>query len=219
MASIRWLFCIRQLCKPGSSRGGGDRCYLVELSGQGTEEHSGTSLKMNIPFLTFACGPLLCVLFLSCSEPVTSQTLEKGKLMRGKESGEKAFLDSDHLEGGKKFLTSCKTSLQNKGQTRFLSFLGLIDYCALRARDKRHRGSVSVVLLRCGSGYTWQPWGSYFSSFVCGFSFSCRSWEGPSENRACGFGVCWLCVVGVTLGTRRTTTRAKGLFHFTGDKK
>lgn len=109
---------------------------------------------MNIPVLAFACGPLLCVLFLSCSEPVTSQTLERAKPMRGKESGEKTFLDSDHLEGGKGFLTSCHTSLQNKGQTRFLSFPGLIDYCALRARDKRCRGSVSVALLRCGSGHT-----------------------------------------------------------------
>lgn len=85
---------------------------------------------------------------------MTSQTLERAKPMRGKESGEKTFLDSDHLEGGKGFLTSCHTSSQNKGQTRFLSFLGLIDYCALRARDKRCRGSVSVALLRCGSGHT-----------------------------------------------------------------
>lgn len=119
----------------------------------------------------------------------------------------------------KEFLTSCDTSLQNRGQTSFLSFLGLIDCCALRARDKRCRGSVSVVLLRCGSGYTWQPWGSYFNSSVHGFSFSCRSWEGPSENRACGFGICWQCVVDVSLGTQKTTTWAKGLFHFTGDRK
>lgn len=83
-----------------------------------------------------------------------SQTMERAKPMRRKESKENAFLDSDHLEGGKVFLTSCDTSLQNRGQTSFLSFLGLIDCCALRGRDKRHRGSVSVVLLRCGTGYT-----------------------------------------------------------------
>lgn len=112
------------------------RCYLVELSGQDTEEHSGTLLKMSIPVLSFACKSLLCVLFLSCSEPVMSQTMERTKPMRRKESRENAFLDSDHLEGGKVFPTSCDISLQNRAQTGFLSFLGLIDCCALSPEIK-----------------------------------------------------------------------------------
>lgn len=76
----------------------------------------------------------------------------------------------------KGFLTSCDTSWQNRRQTSFLSFLGLIDCCTLRARDKRCRGSVSVVLLRCGSGYTWQLWGSY-STLPCMVSLSAAEAE------------------------------------------
>ena len=44
--------------------------------------------------------------------------------------------------------------------------------------------------------------GSYFNSLVRCFSFSCRSLEGPNENRACGF-----CVLTVCTGDQPRSTK------------